>query len=119
MKQTYVTVLPLALSFDPKYFHEPEAWRPERWLRDAETNPKFPHYNNHRKSIRGFGWGPYICIGEPLVWAMMRLVLAKLIFTYDLKKSDTPNSGIVWHEQEVFAIIIKHRLEVTLAERTG
>ncbi|KAL1597930.1 hypothetical protein SLS60_008418 [Paraconiothyrium brasiliense] len=116
---TIVTVLPVALSFDPKYFHEPEAWRPERWLPDAETNPQSPYYNDYRKAIRGFGWGPYVCIGEPLGWAMMRLVLAKLIFKYDLRKSNSQNSSIVWDEQDVFAIIIKHRLDVDLVERTG
>jgi cytochrome P450 len=114
-----VTILPLALSFSPKYFHEPESWLPERWLHEAETDPNSPYYRDHRKSVRGFGWGPYNCIGEPLGWAWMRLILAKMVWTYNLKKSDTPHSTIAWHEQDVFAIVIKHRLDVILAERTA
>jgi hypothetical protein len=49
----------------------------------------------------------------------MRLILAKMVWTYNLKKSDTPHSSIAWHEQDVFGIVIKHRLDVTLAERTA
>ncbi|KAF2011846.1 cytochrome P450 [Aaosphaeria arxii CBS 175.79] len=114
---TIVTVLPVAVSFSPKYFYEPESWHPERWLPEAETDPKSPFYHDHRKAVRGFGWGPYNCIGEPLGWAAMRLILAQMLWAYNLKKAETPHSKIIWHEQDCFGIIIKHRLDVILADR--
>lgn len=49
----------------------------------------------------------------------MRLIIAKIVWTFDLKKSDTPNSSIAWDAQDVFGIVIKHRLDVTFAERTA
>jgi hypothetical protein len=49
----------------------------------------------------------------------MRLIIAKMVWTFDLKKADTPNSTIAWEAQDVFGIVIKHRLDVTLAERTA
>ncbi|PSN67771.1 isotrichodermin C-15 hydroxylase [Corynespora cassiicola Philippines] len=115
---TMLTIQPVALSYSPKYFHEPESWRPERWLHEAETNLKSPYYHDHRRGVRAFGWGPYNCAGEPLGWAWMRLLLATIIWTFDLKKADTPNSSIAWDKQDVFAIVIKHRLDVALTERT-
>ncbi|PVI07279.1 cytochrome P450 [Periconia macrospinosa] len=115
---TLVTIQPQALCYSSKYFHEPEAWRPERWLKDAETNPESPYYYGHRKGVRGFGWGPYICVGEPLGWAWMRLIIASMVWTFDLRKANAPNSLIDWAAQDVFGIVIKHPLNVTFQERT-
>ncbi|KAF2650799.1 isotrichodermin C-15 hydroxylase [Lophiostoma macrostomum CBS 122681] len=82
---TMLTVQPLALSYSPKYFHDPQVWHPERWLHDAETDPSSLFYHDQRKGVRAFGWGPYNCVGEPLGWAWMRLILAKLVWTFDLE----------------------------------
>jgi cytochrome P450 len=112
-----VTIQPLALSYSAKYFHEPEAWRPERWLHQAETDPESPYFYDNRNGVRAFGWGPYNCVGEPLGWAWMRLIIAKMVWTFDLKISDTHNSSIAWDAQDVFGIVIKHRLDVTFGER--
>ncbi|KAI9708933.1 MAG: hypothetical protein M1820_003627 [Bogoriella megaspora] len=116
---TMLTVQPLALSYSAEQFYEPGIWHPERWLQGAESDPRSPYYHDNRKGVRAFGWGPYNCAGEPLGWAWMRLILAKLVWTFDLKRSDTPSSYIAWDKQEVFAIVIKHRLDVILAERTA
>jgi cytochrome P450 len=109
----------MALAYSPKYFHEPAAWRPERWLKQAENDVNSPYQHDHKKAVRGFGCGPYICVGEPLGWAWMRLIIAKMVWTFDLKKANTANSTIAWETQEVFGIVIKHRLDVTFAERTA
>jgi cytochrome P450 len=116
-QQTMLTIQPLALSFSSKYFYEPEVWHPERWLHDAETDAGSPYYYDNRKGVRAFGWGPYNCVGEPLGWAWMRLIIAKMIWTFDLNMADTSSSTISWEQQEVFAVINKHRLDVALAER--
>lgn len=107
----------MALSYSAKYFHDPEAWHPERWLPEAETDAKSPFYNDRRKGVRAFGWGPQNCVGEPLGWAWMRLILAKLVCAFDLRKAETPNSLLAWDQQKVFAIVIKEQLDVTFAER--
>lgn len=112
-----VTVQPLALSMSPEYFHDAEVWHPERWLSEAETNPDSPYFHDCRKSVRAFGWGQHNCVGEPLAWAWMRLIIAKMLWTFDLQNSDTSNSKIDWDRQKVFGIIMKHRLDVFLVER--
>lgn len=114
-----VTIQPMALAYSPKYFHDPAAWRPERWFKEAETDVNSPYYYDQRKAVRGFGWGPYVCVGEPLGWAWMRLIMAKMVWSFDLKKANTPHSTIAWEKQDVFGIVIKHRLDVTFAERTA
>ncbi|KAF2001344.1 isotrichodermin C-15 hydroxylase [Amniculicola lignicola CBS 123094] len=116
---TLLTVQPLTLYTSSKYFHESKSWHPERWLHDAETNPESPYFRDSRKSVRAFGSGPYNCVGEPLGWAWMRLIIAKLVWTFDLESSNTENSRIIWDTQDVFGIVMKHRLDVTFAERTA
>ncbi|MFE8601234.1 cytochrome P450 [Archangium violaceum] len=51
---------------DPRYYEEPEAFRPERWLDESiKQLPKYAWFP--------FGGGPRLCIGAPL--AMLELVL--------------------------------------------
>lgn len=51
---------------DPRFFPDPERFRPERWGEDAiKTLPKFAYFP--------FGGGPRLCIGN--TFAMMELVL--------------------------------------------
>ena len=57
---------PWALHRDPRWFAEPEVFRPERWL--DGTASKLPKY-----VYIPFGGGPRICIGER--FAMMEAVL--------------------------------------------
>lgn len=114
-----LTIQPLALSYSAKYFHEPERWHPERWLHQAGIDPNSPFYNDYRKGIRAFGWGPYNCVSEPLGWAWMRLIVAKIVWAFDLKRANTLRSRIAWDQQDVFAVVIKHQLDVALATRNA
>jgi cytochrome P450 len=51
---------------DPRYFDEPDAFKPERWSADAaEQAPKYAYFP--------FGGGPRQCIGN--YFAMMEIVL--------------------------------------------
>jgi cytochrome P450 len=51
---------------DPRFFDEPDAFRPERWGEERiKTLPKFAYFP--------FGGGPRVCIGQQ--FAMMELVL--------------------------------------------
>ncbi|KAF2653247.1 cytochrome P450 [Lophiostoma macrostomum CBS 122681] len=114
---TYVTIHPLTLSFSEQLFYEPYVWHPERWLEDAQTNSSSPFYNDDRKCVKTFGHGLRACIGEPLAWAEMRLILSKLLHAFDIIKADTPRSEIIWEEQNVLGVLEKHPLDVTLVER--
>jgi cytochrome P450 len=65
---------------DPRYFDDPDSFRPERWLDGlAKRLPKYAYYP--------FGGGPRVCIGN--TFAMMEAVLIlttvgqRFRFTYD------------------------------------
>jgi cytochrome P450 len=56
---------------DPRFWREPEAFRPERWS-NGETDglPKFAYFP--------FGGGTRVCIGEAFAWTELVLVLATI-----------------------------------------
>ncbi|KAM0490942.1 hypothetical protein ACHAP8_011080 [Fusarium lateritium] len=63
---------------NPKFFKDPESFVPERWLGD-------PKYDSDKKAaMQPFSVGPRNCIGKNLAYAEMRLILAKLIWHFDL-----------------------------------
>jgi cytochrome P450 len=56
---------------DPRFWREPEVFRPERWSNgEADQVPKFAYFP--------FGGGTRVCIGEAFAWTELVLVLATI-----------------------------------------
>jgi cytochrome P450 len=56
---------------DPRFWAEPEAFRPERWSNgETDGQPKFAYFP--------FGGGTRLCIGEAFAWTELVLVLATI-----------------------------------------
>ncbi|KAF2787551.1 cytochrome P450 [Melanomma pulvis-pyrius CBS 109.77] len=114
---TFVNVHPLALSLDPKKFHDANAFQPERWLDAAKTNPKSPFYNDDLAAVQAFGVGPRSCVGKPLAWAELRLILARVVWAFDLQQADTPNGVVDWDSQITWTVIEKKPFDVKMVLR--
>ena len=57
---------------DPRYFDDPETFRPERFASGWETSiPRYAYYP--------FGDGPRICIGQSFAEMEAKIVLATLL----------------------------------------
>ncbi|PON25277.1 cytochrome P450 [Trichoderma gamsii] len=63
----------------PEYWTQAEDFIPERWLGDS----RFEH--DKRQIFTPFSVGPRNCIGKNLAYAEMRLILAKLIWNFDIE----------------------------------
>ena len=70
-------ITPWVLQRDPRWFAEPEAFQPERFLPDAEPPP--------RGAWMPFGAGPRVCIGQHFAMLEMTLVAAMLLQRYRLE----------------------------------
>jgi cytochrome P450 len=76
---------------DPRFYDEPEVFRPNRWL-DEQSNslPKFAYFP--------FGGGPRICIGASFAMTEAVLVLVTIAQKWQLRLASTippePNPGI-------------------------
>ncbi|KAL7804862.1 cytochrome P450 [Trichoderma aethiopicum] len=66
----------------PEFWTMPEDFVPERWLGDAQFA------NDQRRIFNPFSAGPRGCIGKNLAYAEMRLILARLIWRYDIELLD-------------------------------
>lgn len=98
----------------------PDAFIPERWLPESSplnnqssSDPPFEHstFLNDKKSVvQPFSVGPRNCIGVNLAYAEMRLVLACLLWNFDLKVPETLFKGairkelLIFEEQKTYAL---------------
>ncbi|GAB7362522.1 hypothetical protein MBLNU230_g2841t1 [Neophaeotheca triangularis] len=76
-EQTSVYVSSLAVGHSEGNFKDPEAFVPERWLGDAR------YADDKRSSAKAFSFGPRACLGKNLAYAEMRLILAKMVWSFD------------------------------------
>ncbi|KAI1186008.1 cytochrome P450 monooxygenase-like protein [Nemania serpens] len=74
-KGTVVSVSPLNMTRDPRYWKDGESFRPERWVGEG--------FHDQKKASQPFSTGPRACLGINLAYLEMRLALAKLVWLYD------------------------------------
>lgn len=112
---TFVNVHSLTVSRSPKLWYDSDAFRPERWL-DSKS-PEFEM--DQQNAIQPFGVGPRSCAGRLLAWAEMRLILARLIWRFDLLPADTEAGRLQWDQQRTFTVLERQPFEVRLKRREG
>ena len=90
---TMCLVSPALLHRDPRWWAEPELFRPDRWLRCVpgkadRFDPKSP--GQSRGAYLPFGAGPRMCIGEQFAWSEAATMLAELGRTWRLHVHNAP-----------------------------
>ncbi|KAI1750503.1 cytochrome P450 [Xylaria castorea] len=101
-----VSVHQTATYRSPANFRNPDEFVPERWLGDLS------YKEDIREAHQPFGVGTRNCIGMNMAWHEMRLLLAKLIFNFDLQTEVDAR----WRDQNVFVIWDRKPLPVTLVD---
>lgn len=112
-----VAVSPWAATRSTLNFHEPDLFRPERWLGEGDE-----YFNDHLNASLPFGTGPRVCIGRNLAYMEMRLITAHLLWHFDMKLDLTEHwdKNAVWgldgkmKPVKVFHSTMKPELWVTL-----
>ncbi|KAK2008690.1 cytochrome P450 monooxygenase-like protein, partial [Colletotrichum eremochloae] len=75
-----VSVEPFPIAHDPRYWKDPDSFRPERWVGDG--------FGDVKEASRPFSLGPRACLGINLAYMEMRLILAKMSWKYDWELVD-------------------------------
>ena len=89
---TTVGVWHWAINHDPMYFTDPYKFDPDRFIGGS----KGAKYSEDRPEVLNpFLLGPRNCIGQNLAYAEMRLILARLVWNFDMKLCDESN---MWME---------------------
>ncbi|KAK7217022.1 hypothetical protein V2G26_005025 [Clonostachys chloroleuca] len=83
-------------------FKNANTYVPERWLR---TDPVYA--GDALEAHQPFGFGSRNCLGQNMAMHEMRLLLATILFKYDLELSDESRD---WSAQKAFALWIKKPL---------
>jgi len=104
---TVVGVNHWATYHSAKNFNHPDEFHPERWL----ENPPFEFANDSKDAMRPFSFGPRNCIGKNLAYVEMRIVLAKMLWHFDLRLKDESRD---WPNQKVYLMWAKNPLMVML-----
>ncbi|KAJ6180422.1 hypothetical protein N7519_010883 [Penicillium mononematosum] len=102
---TVVSVSHLAASHSPANFADAEQFIPERHL----GNPRFA--NDSKTAVQPFSFGPRNCIGRNLAYVEMRIILARMVFNFDMEL-DQPEKD--WMDQECFVLWNKPKLMIKL-----
>ncbi|KAL9582651.1 MAG: hypothetical protein Q9212_003173 [Teloschistes hypoglaucus] len=102
---TFVQVSTLATSLSSSNFHDPDSFIPERWLSDNT------HFQNDKKQAsQPFSTGPRNCVGQNIAMAEMRLVMARLLWSFDVR-------GVLhddWMDQPTYLLWEKKPLPIEL-----
>lgn len=90
-----------AAYWSPTNFHDAAAFRPERWLPESTRNPSSPFYNDNRAVLQPFSVGPRNCIGRNLAYNEMRLILARVLWNFDIELCEESKA---WNEQKAYLL---------------
>ncbi|KAI0099754.1 averantin oxidoreductase [Nemania sp. FL0031] len=84
---------------------EPESFIPERWTGE---DPRFA--SDKRESSQPFSYGPRNCLGRNLAYAEMKLVVARIVWHFDIENATEGD----WMDQRVYMVWEKSPLFIKL-----
>ncbi len=96
-KGTIVVINLWTLHHDETFWHDPDVFRPERFL--DEDGQLLPPDHPNRKHLMPFGAGPRVCLGE--VFAMTRLFLWTAAIVNKFEITPSPMSDKSWMDPNV------------------
>lgn len=103
---TAVYVSQYPTNHSTRNFRDPDAYIPERWMGDERFK------DDNREAVNPFSFGPRNCLGKNLAYAEMRLILAKVLYKFDLELVDKEHDWFA--EQKCFTLWEKGSLMVNL-----
>lgn len=87
-------------------FRDPDKFAPERWLGDER------YKDDRKKALQAFSVGPRNCIGMNLAYAEMRIILARLLWNFDMELCEESKDWV--DGMKVFMIYQRKPLMVKL-----
>nr|UBX54535.1 cytochrome P450 [Aspergillus sp.] len=111
---TAVSVHHLSAYWSPTNFHRPQDFIPERWLQNVKSDPSSPFFADKRDVVQPFSIGPRSCLGRNLAYAEMRLILARVLWNFDLELCE---ESLSWNDQKIYEVWAKPALMCKLKLR--
>ncbi|KAM3067383.1 hypothetical protein ACMFMG_005260 [Clarireedia jacksonii] len=108
-QNTIVDINMWTVHHDPNSFTLPDSFVPERWLGDERFK------NDRLDAVEPFSAGPRNCIGRNLAYAEIRMVLARLVWNFDIEISHEDRDWVV--DQKAYTVWEKPELHIWLKPR--
>ncbi|KAF3769441.1 benzoate 4-monooxygenase cytochrome P450 [Cryphonectria parasitica EP155] len=105
---TVVSVSHYAAYHSERNFKDPDDFVPERWLGDER------YAGDNKAGWQPFSFGPRSCLGRNLAWAEMRLIMAKILWSFDLELDQTSYDWL--SRCKVMRLWVKPELAVRLRQ---
>jgi cytochrome P450 len=96
-------------------FYRANEFLPERWLAEARVDPTSPFYHDDLAAVQAFSIGTWSCIGKQLAYAELRVILAKLVWNFDMS-SPVNGRDVDWGRQKAWVLIEKQPFDVRLQD---
>ena len=112
--QTRLGVRTFAVNRSKKYFFDPDRFAPERWLHDKRPT-EFD--NDQLSASKPFSIGFHSCLGRPLAWVELRLVLCRLLWAFDFVEE--PSERVDFDKFPVIMLIQKEAMRMRVKVRAG
>ncbi|CAN0886675.1 Desmethyl-deoxy-podophyllotoxin synthase [Linum grandiflorum] len=109
--KTRIVINAYAIARDPRIWHEPDNFFPERFLDDLSSNTDYSKGLDF--SLIAFGSGRRICPGIQLGMALVSLCLANLLYYFDWKLPPSITFQTLDMSEE-FGITVKRKKELYL-----
>lgn len=107
-------------SHSAQNFHRASEFHPERWLASSagggSSSLPFPFAADRRAAAQPFSFGPRNCLGKPFAYNEMRVILARMLWNFDLELAPESEG---WEKQKVFTLWDKGPLMVKLSPVLG
>ena len=104
-----------AVNRSSKYFHEPDSFVPERWLQGAERPTQYGHDN--LSASKPFSIGFHSCLGRPLAWLEMRLVVTRILWAFDITEEE--GKHVEFDDFPMMMMVEKQPIMLRLRAREG
>ncbi|KAL9052898.1 MAG: hypothetical protein Q9162_005124 [Coniocarpon cinnabarinum] len=103
--QTNVYVQHFSAHRNPDSWAAPNDFAPERWT-SAARDVASPYHSDNRSAMHAFSLGPRRCIGEKLAYAEMHLILARLVFHFDMEVASSSKGSSLpqWEDQRTWPL---------------
>ncbi|KAH8892735.1 cytochrome P450 [Thozetella sp. PMI_491] len=106
-----------SMTRSPEFFLHADKFHPERWLDD----PRFQ--NDQKLASQPFAVGPRNCIGMNLAYVELRLILAKLVWNFDVELDGSCSNWVDdlveyfgWEKTPLFVRLTPRKFEQEMAE---
>jgi len=89
---------------DPRWWSEPDEFRPERWLDSGNREPGAGNRTRPKYAYFPFGGGTRVCIGEAFAWTEAILLLATIAqrWRFTPVRQPTPEPRITLRPKDLF-----------------